>query len=81
MEQHNLKTIQPYFNQIKSGEKTFELRNDDRRYSVGDLICLMEFKDGALTGPTITKEITHILRNCPEYGLMPGYCILSFKSL
>jgi len=80
---HNLKTIQPYFDQVKSGEKTFEIRKDDRDYVEGDLLNLQEYdpKKNVYSGETVRKEITHILRDTPEFGLMPGYCIISFTSI
>ena len=78
---HNLKTIPPYFEQVRFGIKTFELRKDDREFCVDDLLHLMEYKDNAFTGEAVTVEITHILRDAPQFGLMPGYCIISFKKI
>lgn len=80
---HELKILQKYFRAVKSGRKNFELRKDDRGYKVGDTIQMYEItgvpvgdnKDG-YTGRTIKRKITYILRDCPEYGLEEGYCIL-----
>ncbi|MDF2611454.1 MAG: hypothetical protein K0R92_2928 [Lachnospiraceae bacterium] len=41
--QHNLKTLQPYFDDVKSGKKKFELRRNDRDYQVGDKLNLFEY--------------------------------------
>lgn len=41
--QHELKCWPEYFMQILSGEKPFEIRNDDRDYKVGDFLLLREF--------------------------------------
>ena len=79
---HNLKILKPYFEAVKMGNKTFEMRKDDRPYKVGDTVVLHEIGVGnAPTGREITKKIGHILRNCPEYGLADGFCILSLKEV
>ena len=38
MKLHELKIKREYFNAIKSGEKTFEIRKNDRDFQVGDII-------------------------------------------
>ena len=41
---HMLKTIQPYFDDVISGRKTFEVRScADRTFAVGDLLRLREY--------------------------------------
>lgn len=35
---HTLKTWEPYFSATLRGEKTFEVRKNDRNYAVGDII-------------------------------------------
>ena len=75
---HNLKILKPYFEAVAAGDKTFELRKDDRPYKIGDTLVLNEIGAGnEPTGRTIKKKVGYILRNCPEYGLDNGYCILS----
>lgn len=75
---HNLKILKPYFDAVVSGDKTFELRKDDRPYRIGDTLVLNEIGAGnAPTGRKIKKKVGYILRDCPEYGLFRGYCILS----
>lgn len=76
---HRLKILPQYFEEVWDGKKTFELRKDDRNYAVGDTLALCEYKDGKFTGSEIQVTVTHILRNCKEYGLADGYCILSIK--
>ena len=70
--------IQPkYFTEVLYKRKNFELRKDDRNYQVGDLITLREYENGAYTGREIKNlPISFILRDCQEYGLKDGYCIL-----
>ena len=76
---HELKILPQYFQEVWDGKKTFELRKDDRNYAVGDKLVLREYSNGKYTGSAIEVVVTHILRNCPEYGLANGYCILSIR--
>lgn len=77
---HELKTINPHFEKVWIGEKTFELRKDDRGFEVGDTLLLQEYcpKAGKYLGRTIEKKVAHILRNARDFGLSRGFCILSF---
>ncbi len=67
--EHKLKILPQYFKAVQSGEKTFELRKNDRGYEVGDTILLKEIQKSPLgktpyatyTGQEITKEISYIL--------------------
>lgn len=77
--EHQLKVLPEYFEAVVKDEKTFELRKDDRGYQVGDFVTLLEWDGENFTGRRIGMvKIRYILRNCPEYGLMNGYCILGF---
>jgi hypothetical protein len=71
------KILPEYFNDVISGEKKFEIRKDDCNYQVGDILILEEWH-GYYTGRFFLVTLTYILRNCPEYGLMDGYCILNW---
>lgn len=71
---HDVKLGATFFDDVKTGRKTFELRKNDRRYKEGDTIVLHEYKDGATTGRTITKKIVYMLEDF--MGLEDGYCIL-----
>lgn len=79
---HKLKIMPQYFNDVKNGVKTFEIRKEDnRRFEVGDTALLQEYdaERGAYTGNTIAVFISYVLRDVPEYGLMQGFCIFGFK--
>lgn len=71
---HDVKLGATFFDDVKTGRKTFELRKNDRGYKEGDTIVLHEYKDGATTGRTITKKIVYMLEDFT--GLEDGYCIL-----
>ena len=77
MEIHELKISPKYFDDVKLGNKRFEIRKDDRDFKVGDLITLREYENGQYTGREIKNIlIIYILRDATEYGLMDSYCIL-----
>jgi hypothetical protein len=47
---HELKIWPVYYQAVKSGQKTFELRNNDRGFQKGDRVILREFDPNAPTG-------------------------------
>lgn len=76
---HNLKIHPKYFKEVANGNKTFELRYDDRNYKVGDILILMGYDSETMSfdGTQIVKEITYI---CSDFeGLKEGWVILSIK--
>lgn len=78
---HELKIKSEHFQAVCDGRKKAELRKDDRGYKVGDVLWLKEVDGDKFTGRELAVQVTHILRNCPEYGLADGYCILSIGSV
>lgn len=76
---HELKILPEYYEAVKSGLKRFELRKNDRDYRVGDQIRFREWDGKNYTENTIGSfVIKYVLKDCPEYGLMDGYCIIGF---
>lgn len=77
---HNLKIKKKYFDPVLNGVKMFELRKNDRKYEVGDILILQESLDGETSeNPRVVKrEITYILEG-GEYGLDSEYVILSLS--
>lgn len=76
---HELKTLPEYFEAVKNGTKTFEVRYNDRDYKVGDTLILKEW-DEEYTGRKITCEVSYILDsfNSPDgVPIFPGYVIMS----
>lgn len=71
---HDVKLGTTFFDDVKTGRKTFELRKNDRGYKEGDTIVMHECKDGTTTGRTIEKKIVYMLEDFT--GLEDGYCIL-----
>lgn len=83
---HNLKIDEKWFEHIYSGQKTSELRFNDRDYQTGDTLCFRVIDSGGneiiKPGSLPTYEITHVL-NASQFpqGLQPGYCVLSIQPL
>lgn len=75
---HNLKILPMYFEEVRLGNKTFELRKNDRPYNVGDTLILKEFDGNGYTKRELTREITYILQG-GNYGLDKDYCILGMR--
>ncbi len=77
-EVHRLKTLQPYFSEVKERKKNFELRFNDRDFQVGDIVILMEWTGEHYTGAGVTRKIKYVLKDCPQFGLKDGYCIFGW---
>lgn len=81
MKTHHLKTLQPYFASVADGNKTFELRRNDRDFRIGDTLILEEIDaQGQKTGATIERRVTHILHKLTDKGekaIGDGFCIMS----
>lgn len=78
---HKIKCLSEYFDAVWSGRKTFELRKNDRDYTVDDIVWLREEKDGKLTGRVAIVKINYLLKDVPQYGLENGYCIFSWENM
>ena len=86
--EHVLKTDYVVFQDVLDGNKTFEIRFNDRDYQVGDLVILKEteftgeqMKSGqplVYTGREIQKRISYVLSG---YGLHEGWVILGIQEI
>lgn len=77
MKIHELKTWPEYFEAVSNGSKTFEIRKNDREFSVGDTITLKEFdpKEDKYTGHTLEVIVTYMT----DFEQQPGYVILGIE--
>lgn len=78
---HNLKTWPQYFQRILSGEKTFEVRKNDRDFQVGDYLLLNEYdpKTDKFTGNFVYKKVSYILHG-GNFGLDKDTVVMSLAN-
>lgn len=68
---HDLKVLPAFFEALRDGRKTYEVRRLDRPYAVGDTLALHEwgathdYPDGRYTGREVRKRISHMLAGSP----------------
>lgn len=86
MKTHICKSWTYFFDVIASGQKTHDLRINDRDFAVGDFIILHRYDQvkGVYTGETCNVEITYITSNKTPCAFSSAvldkeYCILSIK--
>jgi hypothetical protein len=81
-----LKTVQPYFDDVWNDKKPAECRLDDRNYEVGDILWLREydpkkFDFNRYSGRSIICEVLSKIPKDTFAGLSPGYCLMGIKIL
>lgn len=81
MKIHKLKILPEYFDAVRCGDKRFELRRNDRDFHRGDILRLREWDGKQYTGEEIDVLVRYILEDVGDYGLAPGYCILSIDTM
>jgi hypothetical protein len=90
MKTHELKSWPEFFDPVFKGEKTFELRRNDRDYRPGDLLILREWEPregGKYSGRAFHALVTYVLTGAgigcvePLKGLALGYCILGLREV
>jgi len=86
MRVHELKTVQPGFDDILEGRKHFEWRRNDRSFEAGDLLVLREFEpghdgDGLYTGRAIAASVDYILYGGGTEALSFDSCVMELTVL
>lgn len=88
MTEHILKTVEPYFSAVASGEKTFEVRRNDRAFQKGDILVLLSTKDcdcdkvdcARRRQKPIRKVVSFVFAGDPSLrdlgGILPGHVVL-----
>ena len=77
MTEHVLKTLPQYWDAVERGEKTFEVRRDDRGFQRGDTVVLVRLNSiGLETSARLRFTIGWILTG-GQFGLEPGYVVFS----
>lgn len=80
---HTLKTWTTYFQQMRSGKKTFEIRKNDRGFQLGDLLICWDY-DPELeqySGDKLYYRVTY-LTDASDFGaLSEGFVCMSLSPL
>lgn len=84
MTEHELKCWPEFFVDLIVGDKSFELRKDDRNFQVGDTLLLREWNPETreYSGRKLTRRVIYKLAHregggcAADFGLRPGYAIL-----
>lgn len=80
---HNLKTWPEFFHAVREGVKTFELRENDRGFEVGDTLVLQEFipESGTYTGEEEVVRVTYLLEPSTNFRFIAiGYVLMGIKN-
>ncbi len=79
---HNLKIADEYYDAVKNGVKTFEVRKNDRDYKVGDSLklCPVDSNGELVRDLGFKRYITYILTHDDfPLGVPEGYVILALR--
>lgn len=82
MTEHSLKTMPIYWQPLFHGAKQFEIRRNDRGFSVGDILHLREWEPQReqYTGREARFRVTYILFDHFP-GLAKDFCAMSLAKL
>ena len=81
---HKIKIKESFANAVYTGDKTFEVRNNDRGYQKGDHVkfTVLYDSDGCemVSHPLMGEqyEITYVLSGC---GIEPGFCVFGIRPI
>jgi len=71
----DLKCVNPYFQDVLEGRKTFEVRWNDRNYQRGDILILREYdREKGYSGRDVYVTVEYVLKEFE--GLKEGYVVL-----
>lgn len=87
---HELKTLARYWDAVARGEKTFEVRKNDRAFQTGDILELVKMDNEGRYyeyDPTRPYEkkvlrfaISYLLQG-GQFGIEPHYCVLGLAAV
>lgn len=80
--QHELKTIQPYFQEVWNGNKMFEVRKNDRHFILWDTLTLCEYNptEQVFTGRRIDCVASYVLYG-GAFGIADDHCVIALAEL
>lgn len=80
MKVHELKVFKKYVHPLIMGDKTFEIRKNDRGFQKGDILHMKEIENGSkeYTGFEMFLKVIYIHQGL---GLEDGYVCMSVKRI
>ena len=80
MQTHYIKLNQNFAEAIRCGDKTFEIRKNDRGYQKGDRVIFQAVNNEGLTvSDPINREVYEISYLLHGWGLQDGFCVFSIR--
>lgn len=80
---HELKTWPRYFDLVRKGEKTFEVRKNDRSFTVGDTLVLREWDRSATPEPAytgrVTEKVVTYMMHGGDFGIDPDFVVMAIR--
>jgi hypothetical protein len=82
---HILKTVMPVWDAIYAGEKTFEVRKNDRFFQKGDLVILRKIDEYGHYVKKLNHETTDLqfkigwMLQGGQFGIESGYCVFQLE--
>ena len=79
---YELKTWPSCFAAVMTGNKPFDVRENDLSFQVGDELLLREFDPDTqhYTGRSLTRWVSYVLKG-GFFGVQPNWCVLGFSDL
>lgn len=81
MKTHEIKLNYEFCDDVLSGDKSFEIRLNDRGYQKGDHIRFTAFNDGLYPSHLINKKVYEITYVLNGFGLKNGYVAFGIREL
>ena len=81
MKRHDIKILETYADAVLSGEKTFEIRENDRGYQKGDEVCfkVIDSKGVTVFAHELNGKVYTITYMLHGWGLKDNWCVFSIK--
>lgn len=76
--EHELKIYPTYFEDVISGKKKFEIRKNDRKFRVGDILILKEWDNIKYSGREARAEVIYLIDD-KFAGIQPGYVVMGIE--
>lgn len=85
---HVLKTVAHYWDAVKRGDKTFEVRRNDRAFQTGDVLVLRRTNEAGRSDPAPGDQlhsdqsfrVTYLLQG-GQFGIEPAFCVMGIEPI